>query len=130
MRGWDKARAGFIVREHARHPRLVGQGEWRGCGRTESGWVREQAIEVAGAQTPWRRIELVLDTPTEAGETAIRLWSNMPEGIGAGQIATLYRARWRIEGMFQRLQSVLNSEIRSLGRPHAALLSFAVTVLA
>jgi len=128
MQGWDEARSGFIVREHARHPRLLGQGEWRRCGRSETGQVREQAIEVAG--TPWRRIELALDTPTEAGETALRLWSNLPEEIGAQQIATLYRTRWRIEGMFQRLESVLHSEIRSLGHPRAALLGFAVAVLA
>jgi len=104
--------------------------EWRGCGRTESGRVREQAIEDTGAQTSWRRIELALDAPTEVGETAIRLWSNLPQGIGAGQIATLYRKRWRIEGMFQRLESVLNSEIRNLDHPRAALLGFAVTVVA
>jgi hypothetical protein len=42
----------------------------------------------------------------------------------------LYRMRWRIEGMFQRLESVLNSEIRSLGQPRAALLGFAMAVLA
>lgn len=67
------------------------------------------------------RIELALDTPTEAGETAIRLWSNLPEEIGAGrveprgspEIAGLYRKRWRIEGMFGRLESVLHGEIRS-----------------
>jgi len=111
--GWDEARAGFIVREHACHPRLVGQGDWHGCGRTETGEVREQAIEVAGAR--WRRIELALDTPTEAGERVIRLWSNLPEEISAARIAELYRTRWRIEGMFQRLESVLQSEIRSLG---------------
>jgi len=128
MEGWDEVQAGFIVREHARHPRLVGQGEWHGCGRTDTGQVREQRIEVTGAS--WRRIELALDTPTEAGERAIRLWSNLPEEVGAGQIATLYRTRWRIEGMFQRLESVLNSEIRSLGHPRAALLGFAVAVLA
>ena len=92
--------------------------------------MREQAIEVAEAPAPWRRIELALDTPTEAGERMIRLWSNLPEEIGAGQIAELYRARWRIEGMFQRLESVLHSEIRSLGHPRAALLGFAVAVLA
>ena len=128
MQGWDEAQAGFIVREHGRHPRLVGQGAWRECGRTETGQVREQLIEVAGA--PWRRIELTLDTPTEAGERTIRLWSNLPEEIGAQQIAALYRTRWRIEGMFQRLESVLHSEIRSLGHPRAALLGFAVAVLA
>ena len=130
LQGWDEARAGFVVREHGRHPRLAGQGEWHGCGRTETGQVREQAVEVAGTPTPWRRIELALDMPTEAGERVIRLWSNLPEQIGAGQIATLYRTRWGIEGMFQRLESVLNSEIRSLGHPRAALLGFAVAVLA
>jgi len=112
MQGWNEARAGFIV--------------------------RERAIEVAGAPAPWRRIELALDTPTEAGETAIRLWSNLPTEVGAERIAELYRTRWRversrspdIEGMFQRLESVLNSEIRSLGHPRAALLGFAVAVLA
>ncbi len=130
MGGWDEARAGFIVREHARHPRLVGQGEWRECGRTETGQVREQAIEIAGAHAPWRRIEVALDTPTEAGERVIRLWSNLPEEIGAQRIAELYRTRWRIENMFQRLEAVLHSEIRSLGHPRAALLGFAVAVLA
>lgn len=130
MQGWDEAQAGFVVREHARHPRLAGQGEWHECGRTETGQVREQAVEVTGAPAPWRRIELALDTATEAGERAIRLWSNLPEEIGAGQIAALYRMRWRIEGMFQRLESVLNSEVRSLGHPRAALLGFAVAVLA
>ena len=126
----DEAGAGFIVREHARHPRLAGQGAWRECGRTETGQVREQLIEVAGAPAPWRRIKLALDTPTEAGERVIRLWSNLPEEISARQTAALYRTRWRIEGMFQRLESVLHSEIRSLGHPRAALLGFAVAVLA
>jgi hypothetical protein len=29
------------------------------------------------------------------------LWSNLPAGIGAGQITELYRTRWRIEGVPQ-----------------------------
>ena len=45
-------------------------------------------------------------------------------------MAALYRKRWRIEGMFQRLESVLHSEIKSLGHPRAALLGFTVAVLA
>jgi len=92
--------------------------------------VREQLIEVAGTQAAWRRIELALDTPAEAGERAIRLWSNLPEEIGAQRIATLRRARWRVEGMSQRLEPVLNSESRSLGHPRAALPGFAAAVLA
>lgn len=56
------------------------------------------------------------------------MWSNLPEAIAAGQIAALYRTRWRIEGLFGRLESVLNSEMVRLGHPRAALLGFAVSV--
>jgi IS4 transposase len=128
--GWEAAQASFLVREHGRHPQLAAEGPWRACGRTDTGAVREQRIELSGAAASWRRIELTLDTPTEAGESVIRLWSNLPERIEARQIAELYRRRWCVEGMFQRLEAALHSEIRSLGHPRAALLGFAVAVLA
>jgi len=130
LQGWEEAGADFILREHGRHPRLAGEGGWHTCGRAETGSVREQAIRVENHPASWRRIELALDTPTEAGDTTIRLWSNLPAEVGAGRIAELYRTRWRIEGMFGQLESVLNSEITSLGHPRAALLGFAVAVLA
>ncbi len=128
--GWQETGASFIVREHGRHPCLVRQGGWQGCGRTETGEVREQEIAVAGSQALWRRIELALDQPTEDGDATIRIWSNLPAAVGAGRIAELYRTRWQIEGMFGRRESVLHSEIASLGHPRAALLGFAVSVLA
>src|SRR3712207_5062465 len=128
--GWQAAQASFLVREHGRHPQLAAEGPWRACGRTATGELREQRIELAGAAGSWRRIELALDTPTEAGESVIRLWSNLPEQVDARQIAQLYRRRWCVEGMFQRLEAALHSEIRSLGHPRAALLGFAVAVLA
>ncbi len=130
LRGLEGAGACFIVREHANHPRLVQQGEWQDRGRTETGAVREQTITVAEAQARWRRIELALDQPTEDGDTTLWLWSNLPEAVTAGRITELYRTRWRIEGMFGRLESVLHSELRSLGHPRAALLGFAAAVLA
>jgi len=130
LRGLEDAGACFIVREHANHPRLVQQGEWQDCGRTETGAVREQEIAVAEAQAPWRRIELALDQPTEDGDTTLWLWSNLPKAVAAGRIAELYRTRWRIEGMFGRLEAVLHSELHSLGHPRAALLGFAAAVLA
>jgi len=130
LRGFEDAGACFIVREHANHPRLVQQGEWQDRGRTETGAVREQAIAIAETQARWRRIELALDVPTEDGDTTLWLWSNLPEGVTAGRIAELYRTRWRIEGMFGRLERVLHSELRSLGHPQAALLGFAAAVLA
>lgn len=134
----NQAGAGFVVREHARHPRLTRLGRWSQYVRIETGRVREQSIELAlegDAQagqggTSWRRIEIELDEPTESGERFIGLWSNLPASIDAATIARLYRKRWRIEGMFQRLESVLHSEIKSLGHPRAALLGFAVAVLA
>ena len=128
--GWDEAGAGFIVREHARHPRLANRGEGRGGGRTDTGQVQEQQIALEGLARSWRCIELTLDAPTEDGETTIRLWTNLPLSVSAAQVAELYRRRWRIEGMFQRLESVLHSEIASLGHPRAALLGFAVSLLA
>ncbi len=136
--GLEDAGAGFIVREHGRHPRVVEQGAWRACSRVETGLVREQAVQVHGQAASWRCVELALDQPTEDGDTAIRLWSNLPEAVGAQRIAELYRTRWRversrlpgIEGMFGRLEAVLHSKVSSLGHPRAALLGFAVAVLA
>lgn len=134
LQGLAERGAGFIVREHARHPRLGTSGPWSEPVDIETGQVREQSIELAqpheGSSQPWRRIEITLHTPTEAGDTTIVLWSNLPAQIEAATIAGLYRKRWRIEGMFGRLESVLDSEIKTLGHPRAALLGFAVAVLA
>jgi IS4 transposase len=101
--GWQATQASFLVREHGRHPQLATEGAWRACGRTETGQVREQRIALAGAAASWRRIELALDTPTEAGESVIRLWSNLPEQVDARQIARLYRTRWGIEVVFPQM---------------------------
>lgn len=136
--GLSQAGASFIVREHARHPRLVRHGEWVEHTRIDTGRLRERTLEVqaihdTAAPAPiqaWRCIEIELDTPTEAGDTTIRLWTNLPSTVDAATIAALYRKRWRIENMFQRLESVLHSEIKSLGHPRAALLGFTVAVLA
>lgn len=134
VQGLAERGAGCIVREHARHPRLRSSGPWSTQADIETGRVREQAIELAepheGALRHWRRIEIALHAPTDSGEPTIVLWSNLPPEIDAGTIARLYRKRWRIEGMFGRLESVLHSEIKTLGHPRAALLGFAVAVLA
>lgn len=134
MQGLAERDAACIVREHARHPRLRGCGPWSAPVDIENGRVREQPIEMvvppAGALQQWRRIEVALHTPTESGDSTLVLWSNLPPEIDAATIARLYRKRWRIEGMFGRLESVLHSEIKTLGHPRAALLGFAVAVLA
>jgi len=121
--------ASFIVRQPSKHPRLVQESEWQDSGTVDSGTVREQIIEVKGGRR-WRRVELSLQTANDSGDLVMWFWSNLPDTIGARQIADLYRHRWSIEGMFQRLESVLDSEITGLGSPKAALLGFASAVLA
>lgn len=116
LQGLLQRRACFIVREQTNHPRLEAVGAWSEATAVETGEVREQSIVLGpnqtGAQQCWRRIEIALHAPNEAGEHSIRLWSNLPQHIDAASIAQLYRKRWRIEGMFGRLESVLNSELR------------------
>jgi IS4 transposase len=124
------AQSHFLVREHSTHPRLLEQGPWQECGRVETGTVYEQSIRIAGSSDTWRCIEIRLDTPTDDGDMVIRLWCNLPRQVSAQTIANLYRTRWRIEAMFQRLESVLQSELTTLGHPRAALLGFAVSLLA
>ena len=130
LKGWEAAGACFMVREHANHPRVAQRGTWHDEGRIETGTVREQAITIEEHATPWRCVELWLDVPTEAGDTVLRIWSNLPASVSAGQIARTYKHRWSIEGLFGRLESVLHSEIRSLGQPRAACLAFAAALLA
>ena len=45
-------------------------------------------------------------------------------------VAGLYRKRWTIEGLFGRLEAALNSEVRTLAHPRAALLAFGLAVIA
>ena len=130
LQGWQQAGVAFIVREHGRHPRLVQQGPWQEAGRCETGVLKEQSIGIEAEGVAWRRIQLVLDEPTREGLTQLNLWSNLPPEVTAEQIAQLYRRRWRIEGLFGRIESVLNSEMRTLGHPRAALLGIATAVLA
>jgi hypothetical protein len=126
--------AAFLLREHGVSPSPTPVGPRRKVGRIETGVVYEQPVTIddeAGKTLSLRRIELELDQPTEDGDTMIRLLTSLPaETFDACAVARLYRRRWTIEGLFQRLESVLKSEVRTLGYPRAALLAFATAVLA
>jgi IS4 transposase len=130
---WGK-QAHFILREHGRHPNPTELGKRKKVGRIETGVVYEQDVQVedeTGRLFALRRIELQLDEPTEDGDTVIRLLTNVPKRRLSGKaVARLYRKRWSIESMFQRLESVLQSELRTLGQPKAALLAFGTAVVA
>lgn len=134
LAGWHTRGCGFIVREHGCSPHPDETGPLRHSGRVETGTVHEQAVSIdnaAGQAIALRRIQLHLDSPTEDGDTVIRLLTNLPKSQFTGRkVVRVYRRRWSIETMFQRLESVLHSEVTSLGYPRAALLAFGVAIVA
>ncbi|RWA51003.1 hypothetical protein AU476_26530 [Cupriavidus sp. UYMSc13B] len=56
--------------------------------------------------------------------------SSYGEGLETGRTSRAPRQSFTRQNLFQRLESVLNSEIRSLSQPRAALLAFGVAALA
>jgi IS4 transposase len=135
LAGFDRRKSFFVVREHGSNAKLTFCGSAQERGQTETGVVYEHLVDCHGpdADAPslrLRRIEIHLSKPTKDGDTVVALLTNLPEKVTAVQIADLYRRRWTIESMFQKLEKVLASEITTLGYPRAALFSFCVAVLA
>ena len=132
LSGWHERSASFIVREHASSPNPTVKGEMRRIGRVETGTVYEQSVEIGPGEgkISLRRIEIHLDANTDGGDKVIRILTNLPFAKTAEEIAMLYRRRWTIENMFQWLESVLHSEVRTLGYPRAALFAFSAAILA
>ena len=128
--------AAVLFRETKVNPNPTPVGRRRRIGRIETGVVYEQRVTIPTADgadvgvLELRRIEVVLDTPTTDGETVIRLLTTLPAKVRARAVASLYRKRWTIEGLFGRLEAALHSEIRTLGYPRAALLAFGLAVIA
>jgi IS4 transposase len=132
MAAWQGQGAAFLVREHASNASLTSLCPLLARGTTASGTVSEQLVACHGpdgSSIRLRRIELHLNKPTQAGETVVAMLTNLPKDVTAGQIAELYHRRWTIENMFQKLEKVLTSEIKTLGYPRAALFSFCVAVM-
>lgn len=130
---WHQRACAFVVREHGRNAKLTVCGPLHEQGTSDTGLVYEQPVEMLGPDGETlrlRRIEIRLSKPTEDGDTTISFLTNLPAQVSALQIAALYRRRWSIETMFQKLESVLHSEVRTLGYPRAALFSFCVAILA
>jgi IS4 transposase len=123
----------FVVREHGSNAKLTSCGPLHRRGETETGVVYEHWVDCHGQDgrsIRLRRIEVHLHKATEDGDTIVHILSNLPERVTAMEIADLYRRRWTIESMFQKLEAVLASEIKTLGYPRAALFSFCVAILA
>ena len=117
--GIAAANAAFVIRQHGclKGPLL---GQRRSRGRTSTGKVYEQALEVTfGAETrKRRRITVQLDQPTSDGDTEIHLLTNLPaREVKAATVADLYRRRWTIEGRFYEVTQTLDCEPNTLAYP-------------
>lgn len=126
--------AAVLFREHGAHPNPAPTGPRRKVGRVAAGVVYEEPVQISAtaeeSALALRRIEVVLDEPTTDGDTVIRMLTTLPAEVDACTVAQLYRGRWSIEGLFGRLEAALNSEVRTLGHPRAALLAFGTAVVA
>jgi hypothetical protein len=123
----------FVIREHANlNPKVIGKLHRRG--RIDSGRVSQQNLSIDGADGKsliLRRVVLELDEPTRDGETVINLVTNLPvHEAHARVVAKVYQERWRIEGAFLELSTVLQCEVKALCYPAAALFAFCVAVVA
>src|SRR3954469_4133385 len=110
-------RQGFVlVREHKGLP-WQAKSQLRDMGRTETGAVFEQEVEITdedGRRLRLRRIVIRLDEPTRDGEIEVVLLTNV-RGVRAPRLARLYLQRWSIEGLFNVLTTTLSCEQKGLG---------------
>jgi IS4 transposase len=130
----QRAGAFFLVRRHAMNLpyRELGPSEVKG--RSATGTVLEQAIEVEDPESPGavhrlRRIVVQLGRPTREGDTEVVLVTDLPEEISALTCCEAYLDRWQVERHFQALTDLLHCEVPSLGYPRAALFAFCMSVV-
>jgi hypothetical protein len=130
--GIDARNAGFIIRQHGRlQGRLLGSR--RSLGRSETGAVYEQDIEVTHQDQVrrWRRVSVELDRPTRDGDPEVHILTNLaPEVVDGVRVTELYRKRWTIEGLFYEVAQTLNCEPHTLAYPPAALFAFCLALVA
>jgi IS4 transposase len=124
----------FVIRQHAQTLHWKLKGKRRYCGRSATGEVYEQAVQLtdeAGNILKVRRVTVELDKPTRDGDTEIHILTNVPEeDADALAIAEAYHGRWTIETAFGELAAALSAEIDTLAYPKAALFCFCVGLAA
>jgi IS4 transposase len=134
LAGIQKRKGRFIGRHH-KGLVYTPLGPERFAGRTETGTVYEQLVEVGGSDdrrpARYRLIRISLKKATRDSDTELRLLTNLSKSAASAKhVAELYRRRWEIETTFQKLESYLHSEVNSLGYPKAALFAFCVALVA
>jgi hypothetical protein len=132
--GIAQRRAFFVMRQHAQTLTWKRKGKRRYQGRSDTGKVFEQAVELrdeSGNILTARRITIQLDRPTRDGDTEIHILTHLPSAdADALAIAELYRGRWTLETAFAEIEKVLENEIDTLAYPKAALFGFSVGLVA
>lgn len=132
--GIAERQACFVVRQHQNLPwEAVTDLEYAGVSDNVEVW--EQKVRLDNPETGEtlivRRLELRLPTPTRDGDRVIYVLTNLPARVAsASTVAGLYRKRWKIETLFQVLESTLESEQTRLGYPKAGLFAFCVSLVA
>ncbi len=124
--------AHFIIREHGTSPGRELVGRRRKMGRCETGVVYEQKLRIWDAQGNKkiiRRITVHLYEPTRDGDVEIHILTNLPIKVTPVIIAGVYGNRWTIETAFQEMAENLESEIKTLGYPKAALFGFCMGLM-
>lgn len=124
--------AAFVIRQHGI---LEGEpvGTKRLVGTTDTGAVYEQGLvcRFEGRTKKFRRVTLVLNTPTRDGDAQIHILTNLPKKVAtASRVAELYQGRWTIESRFLELSQTLNAEPQTLAYPKAALFAFCLALVA
>ena len=133
LSGIELRKGFYVIRRHMNFP-LELQGKMQYVGETETGKVYEQKIQIKDKDASNKRIvrfiTIELNESTRDSDDVISIISNLPEDIDAVTIAEIYRNRWSIETLFQKLTSDLNSEMNTLGYPRAALFGFSLALIA
>ena len=113
----DNRGAFFIIREH-RGLKFEILESLRECGRTETGRVAQQRVQVADGQGQahlFRRVRIKLKQATRDGATIVHILTNLPRRVSGQSVSDLYRKRWTLETAFQHLEAYFHSEINTLG---------------
>jgi hypothetical protein len=123
----------FAIRQHASTLSWERETVPRPMDRCETGELSEQELwleDGEGGTLMVRRVTLVLDKPTQDGETEIHVLTNLPDSVTPVRVMEVYRTRWRVEGLFQDVTTILKCELNTLGYPKAALFGFCVALVA
>jgi hypothetical protein len=131
--GIAQQKAFFVIRRHGSTLTYELKGKRRKLGRCPTGMLHEQTMHLRsqeGESLLARRVTVELNKPTRDGEAEIHILTNLPvKDANAWTVADLYLRRWTVENAFQELGQALNSEIKTLAYPKAALLSLCVAFL-